>query len=52
MALEVGLDSKPKGLITATDMKLLLALLAAVALTAYILVLADGPSLVDIINKY
>ena len=33
-------------------MKLLLALLAAVALTAYILALADGPSLVDIINKY
>ena len=52
MALEVGLDSKPKGLITATDMKLLLALLAGLALTAYILALADGPSLVDIINKY
>ena len=48
----MGLDSKPKGLITATDMKLLLALLAGLALTAYILALADGPSLVDIINKY
>ena len=33
-------------------MKLLLALLAGLALTGYILALADGPSLVDIINKY
>ena len=33
-------------------MKLLLALLAGLALAAYILALADGPSLVDIINKY
>jgi len=32
--------------------RLLLALLAGLALTAYILALADGPSLVDIINKY
>ena len=39
-------------LLTTQPMKLLLALLAAVALTAYILALADGPSLVDIINKY
>ena len=33
-------------------MRLLLILLAALALTAYILALADGPSLIDIINKY
>ena len=33
-------------------MKLLLALLAGLALTAYILALADGPSFVDIINKF
>ena len=33
-------------------MRLLALLLAAVALTAYILALADGPSLVDIINKF
>ena len=33
-------------------MKLLLALLAGLALAAYILALADGPSLFDIINKY
>lgn len=33
-------------------MRLLLILLAALALTAYILALADGPSLVDIINNY
>ena len=33
-------------------MKLLLALLAGLALAAYILALADGPSLTDIINKY
>ena len=33
-------------------MKLILALLAGLALAAYILALADGPSLVDIINKY
>jgi hypothetical protein len=33
-------------------MRLLLIILAALALTAYILALADGPSLVDIINKY
>ena len=39
-------------LLTTQPMKLLLALLAGLALTAYILALADGPSLVDIINKY
>jgi hypothetical protein len=33
-------------------MRLILILLAALALTAYILALADGPSLVDIINNY
>ena len=33
-------------------MKLLLAILAGLALAADILALADGPSLVDIINKY
>ena len=43
---------KPNNPPTTQPMKLLLALLAAVALTAYILALADGPSLVDIINKY
>ena len=37
---------------TTQPMKLLLAILAGLALTAYILALADGPSLVDIINKY
>ena len=37
---------------TTQPMKLLLALLAGLALAAYILALADGPSLVDIINKY
>jgi hypothetical protein len=33
-------------------MKLLIALIAGLALTAYILALAEGPSLVDIINKF
>ena len=33
-------------------MKFLIALLAGLALTAYILALADGPNLVDIINKF
>jgi hypothetical protein len=33
-------------------MKLILALLAGLALAAYILALADGPSLFDILNNY
>ena len=33
-------------------MKLLLALLAGLALALYILALADGPSLLDIINQF
>ena len=33
-------------------MKLLLALLAGLALAVYILALADGPSLLDILNNY
>ena len=33
-------------------MKLILALLAGLALTAYILLLADGPNLFDILNNY
>lgn len=33
-------------------MKLLLTIAAIVALTLYILALADGPNLIDIINKY
>ena len=36
----------------AEGVELLLALLAGLALAAYILALADGPSLVDIIDKY
>ena len=44
----------PKSSLTlpSNPMKLLLALLAGLALAAYILALADGPSLIDIINKY
>ena len=45
-------SSRPNNLQPPNPMKLLLALLAGLALTAYILTLADGPSLVDIINKY
>jgi len=33
-------------------MKLLLALLAGLALAVYILLLSDGPSLLDIINRF
>jgi hypothetical protein len=33
-------------------MKLILALLAGLALAAYILALADGPNLFDILNNY
>ena len=33
-------------------MKLILALLAGLALALYILALADGPSFIDIVNKY
>ena len=33
-------------------MKLLLALLAGLALALYILLLADGPNLLDIINRF
>ena len=33
-------------------MKLLLALLAGLALALYILALSDGPSLLDIINRF
>ena len=33
-------------------MKLLLALLAGLALTAYILAMAEGPNLFDILNNY
>jgi hypothetical protein len=33
-------------------MKLLLALLAGLALALYILLLADGPDLLDIINRF
>jgi hypothetical protein len=33
-------------------MKLILALLAGLALALYILLLADGPSLLDIINRF
>jgi small-conductance mechanosensitive channel len=33
-------------------MKLILALLAGLALALYILALADGPSLLDIINQF
>ena len=33
-------------------MKLLLALLAGLALALYILALADGPSLLDILNNH
>jgi hypothetical protein len=35
----------------ATHMKLLLAILAGLALAAYILLLADGPSLLEIIDN-
>jgi hypothetical protein len=33
-------------------MKLLLALLAGIALALYVLALADGPDLLDIINRF
>jgi len=33
-------------------MKLLLALLAGLALAVYILIMADGPSLLDIIDQH
>lgn len=33
-------------------MKLLLALLAGLALALYLLALADGPSLLDIVDKF
>jgi hypothetical protein len=33
-------------------MKLLLALLAGLGLALYILLLSDGPSLLDIINRF
>jgi hypothetical protein len=33
-------------------MKLLLALLAGLALALYILALSDGPSLLDIVNRF
>ena len=33
-------------------MKLLLALLAGLALALYVLALADGPDLLDIINRF
>lgn len=37
---------------TTKPMKLLLALLAGLALALYVLLLADGPSLLDIINRF
>ena len=37
---------------THNTMKLLLALLAGLALAAYIIALADGPNLFDILNNY
>ena len=33
-------------------MKLLIAILAGLALALYILLLSDGPSLLDIINRF
>jgi len=33
-------------------MKLLIALLAGLALALYVLLLSDGPSLLDIINRF
>jgi len=33
-------------------MKLLLALLAGLALAVYILIMADGPDLLEIINRF
>jgi hypothetical protein len=33
-------------------MKLILALLAGLALAVYILIMADGPDLLDIINRF
>jgi len=33
-------------------MKLLLALLAGLGLAVYILIMADGPDLLDIINRF
>ena len=35
-----------------SPMKLLLALLAGLALAVYILIMADGPDLLDIINRF
>ena len=41
-----------KVLVFPPNMKLLLALLAGLALALYILLLADGPNLLDIINRF
>ena len=41
-----------KVLVFPPPMKLLLALLAGLALALYILLLSDGPSLLDIINRF
>jgi hypothetical protein len=41
-----------KVLVFPPPMKLLLALLAGLALALYILLLADGPNLLDIINRF
>ena len=53
---KIGLDKVAKvwssGSRTHNTMKLLLALLAGLALAAYIIALADGPNLFDILNNY
>ena len=41
-----------KVLVFPPPMKLILALLAGIALALYILLLADGPDLLDIINRF
>ena len=41
-----------KVLVFPPPMKLLLALLAGLALAVYILLLADGPDLLDILNRF
>jgi len=41
-----------KVLVFLPHMKLLLALLAGLALAVYILIMADGPDLLDIINRF
>jgi len=41
-----------KVLVFPPPMKLLLALLAGLALALYVLLLSDGPSLLDIINRF